>query len=176
MPPGPNGVIVASLCALCMALAPAASAQRYRVVVGEEGSTRVSLVEFRPCVPAETSDCGAWLVRTFDGSADSALRPGVGAQQIDLRRGSRIARISIDGSAVVVTPLSSGGGQPVRVSGTHGRPIALVLAPDDAYAFGIFARTAGQSSELAMIDLNTCTVWAIFPLAGRPAGIAMAPP
>src|SRR5215475_11110573 len=121
MPPGPNGVIVASLCALCMALAPAASAQRYRVVVGEEGSTRVSLVEFRPCVPAETSDCGAWLVRTFDGTADSTLRPGVGAQQIDLRRGGRIA---IEGSAVVVTPLSSGG-RPVRVTGTHGRPIAL---------------------------------------------------
>jgi hypothetical protein len=175
MPTGLTGVNVAALCALCalrVALAPAASAQRYRVVVGEEGSTRVSLVEFRPCVPAETSDCGAWLVRTFDGPADSTLRPGVGAQQIDSRRGSRIA---IEGSAVVVTPLSSGR-QPVRVTGTHGRPIALALAPDGAYAFGIFAGVAGQSSELAMIDLNTCTVWAIFPLARRPAGIAMAPP
>lgn len=176
MPTGLNGVIavaLCALCALCVALAPAASAQRYRVVVGEEGSTRVSLVEFRPCVPAETSDCGAWLVRTFDGPADSTLRPGVGALQIDSRRGSRIV---IEGSAVVVTTLSSGAGQPVRVTGTHGRPIALALAPDEAYAFGIFAGAAGQSSELAMIDLNTCTVWAIFPLAGRPAGIAMAPP
>jgi hypothetical protein len=61
------------------------------------------------------------------------------------------------------------------VTGTHGRPIALALAPDAAYVFGIFAGTARQTSELAMIDLNTNTVWAVFPLAVRPAGIAVAP-
>lgn len=168
MPTRLSGIIVALLCA---SLAPTAFAQRYRVLVGEEGSTRVSLVEFRPCVPAETSDCGAWLVRTFDGTTESTFRPGAGAQHVD---SPRAGRIDIEGNSVVVTPLS-GRAQSVKVTGTHGRPIALALASDAAYAFGIFAGAAGQSSELAMIDLNTCTVWAIFPLAARPAGIAMAP-
>src|SRR5262249_39075668 len=82
--------------------APVASAQRYRVLVGEAGSPRVSLIEFRPCVPAETSDCGAWLVQAFDATVDSAMRPGQGARQVVSRRAGSIA---IDGESVVVTPM-----------------------------------------------------------------------
>src|SRR5262249_52060970 len=54
-------------------IASPAWAQRYRVLVADEGSTRVSVVEFRPCVPAETSDCGAWLDRSYDGTLDSSI-------------------------------------------------------------------------------------------------------
>jgi hypothetical protein len=156
---------------LCIALARRVGAQRYRVLVGEEGSPRVSLVEFRPCVPAETSDCGAWLVRSLDAPADSTLKPGRGAQRVAARG---VGQIAIQGSAVVVTP-DEGGGRPVRVTGTHGRPLALALSPDAAYVFGIFDGGTREKSELVMIDLNTDTVWAVFPLAARPNGISMAP-
>jgi hypothetical protein len=147
-----------------------AGAQRYRVVVGEAGSSRVSLVEFRPCVPAETSDCGAWLVERFDASADTTRRPGRGAQRVVSRRG---AAITIEGESVIVSPPN--GARSIRVSGTHGHPIALALAADEAYAFGIFDGAGNTLPELAMIDLNTQSVWAVFPLERRPAGISMAP-
>jgi hypothetical protein len=166
---GLNAGLVAGT--LLVSIAPAASAQRYRVLVGENGSSRVSLVEFRPCVPAETSDCGAWLVQTFDASMDTTMRPARGVQRVVSRRAGTIA---IEGESVVITPTTRGG-QPAKVSGIHGRPLALALAADGAYVFGIFDGGAGQPSELAMIDLNTGTVWAVFPLKTRPAGISMAP-
>jgi hypothetical protein len=147
-----------------------AGAQRYRVFVGEAGSSRVSLVEFRPCVPAETSDCGAWLVERFDASADTARRPGHGAARVVSRRGEAIA---IQGESVIVSPPN--GAKAIRVSGTHGHPIALALAADEAYAFGIFDGVGNAPPELEMIDLNTQSVWAIYPLEARPAGISMAP-
>jgi hypothetical protein len=146
-------------------------AQRYRVLVGEAGSARVSLIEFRPCVPAETSDCGAWLVQAFDTSVDSAMRPGPGARQVVSRRAGSIA---IDGESIVITPTTRGQ-RPAKVSGTHGHPIALAMARDSAYVFGIFENAGGQPPELEMIDLNTGSVWAVFPLKARPAGISIAP-
>ena len=153
---------------LLLAAAPAAGAQRYRVLVGEAGSSRVSLVEFRPCVPAETSDCGAFLVQSFD-TPDTTMRPGAGANRVVSRRGGTIV---IDGESVIVSPL--GGAAKTVVSGTHGHPIALTIAADGAYAFGLFGGE-GAAFELAMIDLNTCSIWAVFPLRARPAGISMAP-
>jgi hypothetical protein len=155
---------------LVISVASAAGAQRYRVLVGEAGSSRVSLVEFRPCVPAETSDCGAWLVQSFDAVADTAMRPGRGGQRVVTGRGDAIA---IKGDGVIVS--SPTGNDTTRVSGTHGHPIALALAPDGAYAFGIFGGERNASPELAMIDLNTRSVWAIFPLHARPVGLAIAP-
>jgi hypothetical protein len=163
----------AAVLAACAVLAPAAQAQRYRVLVGEEGSSRVSLVEFRPCVPAETSDCGAWLVQTLDAASDSAARPGHGAERVVSQRAG--AAIAIQGSSVVITPMASDE-RPVTVSGTHGRPLALAVSGDGAYVFGIFDRIADHPPELEMIDMNTRTVWAIFPLKTRPAGISMAAP
>jgi hypothetical protein len=139
------------------------------VLVGEAGSARVSLIEFRPCVPAETSDCGAWLVQAFDASVDSAMRPDQGARQVGSRRAGSIA---IDGESVVITTSAQ---RPTKVTGTHGHPIALAIARDSAYVFGIFESAGGQPPELEMIDLNTGSVWAVFPLKARPAGISMAP-
>ena len=80
------------------------------------------------------------------------------------------AAIAIEGTSVVVTP-SSGKGRPATVSGTHGTPLSLAVTGDGAYVFGIFD---GPSPELAMIDLNTCTVWAIFPLTAHPATLSIA--
>jgi hypothetical protein len=157
--------------AILISIAPAAGAQRYRVLVGENGSSRVSLVEFRPCVPAETSDCGAWLVQTFDTSLDTTMRPAHGAQRVVSRRAGSIA---IQGESIVITP-GTDRELPAIVSGTHGRPLGLAIAADGAYVFAIFDGGANQPSELAMIDLNTRTVWAVFTLKTRPAGISMAP-
>jgi len=159
------GLVIVAL----LASAAVADAQRYRVLVGEVGSARVLLIEFRPCVPAETSECGAWLVQAFDTSADSAMRPGQGARQVLARRARSIA---IDGESVIVT---ASGQRPAKVTGTHGHPIALAIARDSGYVFGIFEGTGGQPPELEMIDLNTSSVWAVFPLEARPAGISMAP-
>src|SRR5262249_35459867 len=146
-----------------------ADAQRYRVIVGEAGSARVSLIEFRPCVPAETSDCGAWLVQAFDASVDSAMRPSQGARQVLSRRAGSIA---IAGESVIIR---TSGQRPTKVTGTHGHPIALAMARDSAYVFGIFEGTGGQPPELEMIDLNTSSVWAVFPLKVRPVGISIVP-
>jgi hypothetical protein len=155
---------------LVLAIASAAGAQRYRVLVGEAGSSRVSLVEFRPCVPAETSDCGAWLLRSFASPSDAGMRPAGGDQRVV---SSRAGTVAIKGEIVVAS--SSAAADTTRVSGTHGHPIALVMAEDGAYAFGIFDGAGDASPELAMIDLNTRSVWAVFPLRARPAGIAIAP-
>jgi hypothetical protein len=157
--------------AVLLLAAPVVSAQRYRVLVGEAGSPRVSLIEFRPCVPAETSDCGAWLVQAVDATGDSAMRPGQGARQVVSRR---VGSIAIDGESVVVTPTTNGE-RPSKVTGTHGHPIALAVTGDGAYVFGIFEGTGREPPELAMIDLNTRSVWAVFPLKTRPAGISIVP-
>ncbi len=149
-------------------------AQRYRVLVSDQGSTRVSVVEFRPCVPAETSDCGAWLDHAYDVALDSSLqRPARRLGHVESFRFG--ASIAIQGSWVVVTPTPPRKGKAVTVSGTHGTPLALELSGDGAYAFGIFTGTPGRSPELEMIDLNTNSVWAVFPLTAQPAAIAMVP-
>lgn len=155
-----------------LSFASPAVAQRYRVLVADEGSTRVSVVEFRPCVPAETSDCGAWLIETSDAMSDSARPSRERVPRVVSRRAR--ATIAIQGNSVVVTPTTPGE-RAATVSGTHGMPLSLAVSGDGAYVFGIFAGAAGQPSELEMIDLNTCTVWAIFPLPVRPAAVAMAP-
>lgn len=157
-----------------LSIASSAGAQRYRVLVSDEGSSRVSVVEFRPCVPAETSDCGAWLDRVFDTAVDSAVEHPT--RRLSHVVSSRVGvSVAIQGSKVIVTPVPPGKGKAVTVSGTHGAPLALDLSGDGAYAFGIFEGTAGRSPELEMIDLNTNSVWAVFPLKVRPAAIAMAP-
>lgn len=156
-----------------LVLSSPAEAQRYRVLVSDEGSTRVSVVEFRPCVPAETSDCGAWLSQVYEAATDSTPRPPANrVQRVVSRRAS--AAIAIEGKSVVVTPTTSRE-HAVTVTGTHGTPLSLAVAGDGAYVFGIFDGTDGRTPELAMIDLNTCSVWAIFPLKARPSAVAIAP-
>jgi hypothetical protein len=166
--------LVLAVAGASMWLASPARAQRYRVLVSEEGSTRVSVVDFRPCVPAETSDCGAWLDRVYDAALDStAMRPTRRLTQIVSERAG--VSVAIRGGTVVVTSVSPANAKPVIVSGTHGTPLALELAGDGAYAFAIVEGAANRSPELEMIDLNTNSVWAVFPLKARPAAIAMAP-
>jgi len=155
-------------------MASPAGAQRYRVLVSDEGSTRVSVVEFRPCVPAETSDCGSWLDQVYDAALDSAnARPTRRAGSVVSSRFG--VSVAIQGAKVMVTPTGPGKGKAIAVSGTHGAPLALELSGDGAYVFGIFEGAAGQPPELEMIDLNTSSVWAVFRLKARPAAIAMAP-
>jgi len=169
---GRRALVTLAVAAVSVGVASPAWAQRYRVLVSDEGSTRVSVVEFRPCVPAETSDCGAWLDRTYDAALDS-----VGARPVHRTTAVVSTRfavsIAIDGRKVVVTP--TGKGKRVVVSGTHGAPLALELSGDGAYVFGIFEGAPGQTPEIEMIDLNTNSVWAVFRLKARPAAVAMAP-
>src|SRR6476660_10140707 len=56
-----------------------ADAQRYRVLAASESGQR-SVIEFRPCIPAEGSGCGAWIDR--EAVADTAIRlaPSTGAR------------------------------------------------------------------------------------------------
>lgn len=155
-------------------VASPAWAQRYRVLVSDEGSARVSVVDFRPCVPAETSDCGAWLDRVYDAALDStAAHPTRRLNRVVSERAG--VSLAIQGSSVVVTPVPPTNAKSVVVSGTHGTPLALELAGDGAYAFAIVEGTANRSPELEMIDLNTNSVWAVFRLKARPSAIAMSP-
>jgi hypothetical protein len=146
-----------------------ASAQRFRVVVGVAGTTKVSVVEFRPCVPAETSDCGVWLDRVVDAAVDSSYGP------IAMRRSveSGTATVAIVGQAVAVT--LSEGGKAVTVKGIHGRPTALMPGGDGASVFVVSAPSAaGESPEVCLIDLRFNEVVARLKLEAPAGGIGMA--
>lgn len=150
-------------------LSTAARAQRFRVVVGIAGTTKVSVVEFRPCVPAETSDCGVWLDRVVDAALDSTYGP------IATRRSvvSGAATVSIVDRAVAVTP--SEGAKAITVKGIHGRPTALTAGGDGASVFVVSEPSAaGESPEVCLIDLRFNEVVARLKLEAPAAGIGMA--
>jgi hypothetical protein len=150
-------------------LSSVASAQRFRVVVGVAGTTKASVVEFRPCVPAETSDCGVWLDRVVDVAADSSY--GVVAVHRSVTSGS--ATISIVDQSVAITP--SKGARAVMVKGLHGRPTALVAGGDGASVFVVSdSSVAGELPEVCLIDLRFNEVIARLKLDAPAAGIAMA--
>lgn len=158
---------------LLMFVAPAGRAQgRYRVAIGIVGESKPLVAEFRVCVPAETSDCGSWLVHTTNVDDPPVITPVV--EVGPLRSPDGRDSISIDSDAVVIRSLVRGA-TPARnaIRKTALTPRAIALAPDSRYLFVAFESANGEPSVIDMIELESMTVIDTLPIRGRPAGIAV---
>ena len=165
--------------AMCVLSASTAHAQRYRVLVGIAGTSKMSLIEFSPCIPAETSACGAWVNRVIDTASDTTYGTLPTAATEQTAR-DRAAAISVrDGSLNVRSfgkNAALGADKGTLIADPRRRAIAVVVTGDSRYAFAVLeATTAGVPSMVRMIDFGTKSVIASVGLAERPAGISMAP-
>lgn len=159
--------------AVTVAVAPAARAQaRYRLAIGVVGKTDPLVAEFRVCVPAETSDCGSWLVRTSSVDDSSVISTPSVVRQIQSPNGA--VSVSIEGDAVTIRSLVQRA-TPSRNS-IHEKdftPRAIVVAPDSRYAFVLFEGARGESSMIDMIELKSMAVIDALVIRERPTGIAL---
>jgi hypothetical protein len=168
---------VLSACCFVVALASSAQAQRYRVLVGLAGTTKMSLIEFSPCIPAETSACGAWISRVVDTSTDSSFGP---LPTIATEQSARNHSASIaveQGHLSVRTFGKIPGVQPTGIISDNRRvATAVVITGDARYAFAVFeSKSAGEQAMVRMIDFGTKMSIASIGLSDKPAGISMAP-
>jgi hypothetical protein len=159
--------------------ASTADAQRYRVLVGIAGTAKMSLIEFSPCIPAETSACGAWVNRVIDTASDTSYGSLPAAATEQTAR-DRAAAISVHDGMLNVRSFekngASGAAKRTLIADPRRRATAVVVAGDSRYAFAVLeAKTAGEPSMVRMIDFGTKSVIASVGLAERPAGISMAP-
>ena len=132
-------------------------AQRYRVMVANETGER-SVIEFRPCIPAEGSGCGAWIDREASPDTSARLDPITGASfgpgdSVWVDRGAIRIRSARGGSKTIVD--------------RRGAATTLALAPMRDYAFVVLRSTDAATSTVVMVDLSTRSVIANCPMSGR---------
>ena len=140
-----------------------ADAQRYRVMVASETGQR-SVIEFRPCIPAEGSGCGAWIDR--EAIADTAIRlaPSTGA------RFGPADSVWIDRGAIRIR---SADGRSKTIRDPRGAATTLALAPMRDYAFVVLRKLDATESTVVMVDLSTRSVIANCPIAERAYAVAV---
>lgn len=164
---------VAIATALALVIAPITRAQgRYRLAIGVAGEPTPLVAEFRVCVPAETSDCGSWLVRTADADDPPVSTPRAAIQQ--LRSPNGADSVSIEGDAVVIRSLTPGATparSTIRETALMARTIAMT--PDSRYVFVVFEGARADSSVIDMVELRSMAVIDALPIRGRAAGIAV---
>jgi hypothetical protein len=164
---------VALAMALVVAVAPAAGAQgRYRLAIGVVGKTDPLVAEFRVCVPAETSDCGSWLVPTPSVDDPPVITAPTATRQLLSPSGAD--SLSIDGDAVTIrslVPRSIPSRNSIREKDFM--PRAIAVAPDSRYAFVLFEGARGGSSVIDMIELKSMAVIDTLVIRERPTGIAL---
>ena len=140
-----------------------AQAQRYRVLVASETGQR-SVIEFRPCIPAEGSGCGAWIDREAVPDTTARLTPVTSA-------------VFGPGDSVWTEHgairIRSANGRSKTIQDRRGAATTLALAPMRDYAFVILHSSDASSSTVVMVDLSTRSVIASCPMPGRAYAIAM---
>ena len=134
-----------------------ADAQRYRVMVASEAGER-SVIEFRPCIPAEGSGCGAWIDHEASPDTSARLEPITGASfglgdSVWVDHGAIRIRGARDGSKTIVD--------------RRGAATTLALAPTRDYAFVVLRPTGAATSTVVMVDLSTRSVIANCPMPWR---------
>jgi len=134
-----------------------ADAQRYRVMVASDSGER-SVIEFRPCIPAEGSGCGAWIDHEALPDTSARLEPITGASfgpgdSVWVDRGAIRIRSARGGARTIVD--------------RRGAATALALAPMRDYAFVILRPPDAATSTVVMVDLSTRSVIANCPMPGR---------
>lgn len=166
-------IVVARGAALIVFAAAALHAQgRYRVAVGIAGETKPLVAEFRVCVPAETSDCGSWLVPNTNVDDAPVITPV--AATGSLRASTRADSISVDGDGIAIKSLVPGT-KPARhvLREKDHTPRAIALTPDSRYVFVVFDDAAGVSGLIDLIELESMAVIDTLRVRGRPTGIAV---
>jgi hypothetical protein len=150
-----------------------AIAQRIQVAAGDTVGKTVSVIEFRLCIPAETSDCGAWMDRVVDMTGDdtAAMPPAVRALHAPNGRDS----LWIEDGVVRVRATATARARTYVVSDVHGTAVALAASGDPRYAFALVDLHPGQrgGSAIVMIDLERHSVVDSFGSRTRFTGIAM---
>jgi hypothetical protein len=165
-------VVVRALAAsLVLAIVPALHAQgRYRVAIGVVGQSKPLVAEFRVCVPAETSDCGSWLVSNaaFDDAPVNTYATAIK----ELRSPDGNDSVSIDGDAVKIRSLTPSSKPTQRAIRERGRmPRAVAITADARYVFVVFEGASGESSLIDMIELESMAVTDALTIRERPSGI-----
>jgi hypothetical protein len=164
--------------ALILVVGTAGAQGRYRVLVGTADTQQVMLIEFSPCIPAETSACGAFVTRVIDTATDTTygMKPPIVREQVAPDFGGAIA--VQDGKLRIQSLVRNG--RVVAAAKTITDPkrtaTAVVISPDSRYAFAVFAANdPDEKSLVRMIDLDTRSPIASALFSMRPAGIAIAP-
>jgi len=140
-----------------VATASRADAQRYRVLVADENGQR-SVLEFRPCIPAEGSGCGAWIDREAVPDTAARLLPTTGAS---FGPGDSVW---VDRGVIRIRPAR---GTPTTIDDRRGAATTLALAPTRDYAFVVLRPADAATSTVVMVDLSTRSVIASCPMPGR---------
>ena len=140
-----------------------ADAQRYRVLVATESGER-SVIEFRPCIPAEGSGCGAWIDHEAVPDTTARLAPMTAVSfgpgdSLWIERGAIRIRGARGGSKTI--------------NDRRGAATTLALAPLRDYAFVILRSADSSASTVVMVDLSTRSVIASCPMPGRAYAIAV---
>jgi hypothetical protein len=143
-------------------LTASAQAQRYRVLVGSESGQR-NVLEFRPCIPAEGSGCGAWIDR--EATPDTTARLA-SATSATFGPGDSVW---IEHGAIRIQST----GQRKTLVDNRGAAHALALAPLRDYAFVILRAPSASASTIVMVDLSTRSVIASCPLPSLASTIAV---
>jgi hypothetical protein len=150
------------------ACASVAQAQRYRVELAVPGG-KVAVAEFRPCIPAEGSDCGAWVDHTIEsgdrvlGLAMRAVSPN-GHDSVTVEDG-KIRIKSLVGRKPPVILLRVG----------KGAARGITMSSDSKYAFVVVENPTGNPVDVMMIDLDTQSGIAGLVMETRVLGIGMVP-
>ena len=152
-----------AVAAALVTMAGPAHAQRYRVLVASESGQR-SVIEFRPCIPAEGSACGAWIDREALPDTAIPLTQSTGAlfgpgDSVWVERGAIRIRHA--------------GGRSKTIQDRRGAATTLALAPMRDYAFVVLQSADSPASTVVMVDLSTRSIIASCPMPGRAYAVAV---
>jgi len=161
----------AVLLASVLTVRPARAQGRYRVVVGSSETLRGAVVEFRPCVPAEGSDCGARIERSIDFAGDSAEHAPPAAVLRAQLWNARDSLVLDRGAISQRAPRARAAVLRDR------RGDAVALAADAPYAFILLAgqRSGHDPDVVVMYDTDTHSIIANCALRDRATGVRLAP-
>jgi hypothetical protein len=154
---------------LMVCAASAAGAQRYRVAIGVPGGQTV-VAEFRPCIPAEGSGCGAWIDHTSPSleGQPPVVKAGLTGNGND--------SVSIENGGIRMRSMKKTARGDAKVLGIRQSVArAIALSSDSRYAFAAYESTVADSVLVYMIDLDTRTAIASLAIPRLSGGIAMAP-
>jgi hypothetical protein len=155
-----------------LAIVPAVHAQgRYRVAIGVVGQSKPLVAEFRVCVPAETSDCGSWLISNaaFDDAPVNTYATAIR----ELRSPDGADSLSIDGDAVKIRSLTPSKPTQRAIREKGHMPRAVAITADARYVFVVFEGASGESSLIDMIELESMAVTDALTIRERPSGIVV---
>ena len=169
---------VAAVAALVIGARNAAAQGRYRVLVGTTDLKQSLLIEFSPCIPAETSACGAFVTRIIDTSIDTSYgsKPPVAVAQTapDSSGAIAVQNGMLNVTTFVRHPRVAAVGR--LIADPKRTATAVAISADSRYAFAVLeAKNSGEQSQVRMIDLSTRSGIASIGISVRPVGIALAP-